>query len=58
MFISEKPAKPKNKIVKVTPEDLWGEVSSELIAALEDMIDIPDVVPFDATSDKDIEEQR
>jgi hypothetical protein len=42
-----------------SPEELWDEVGPQISAVLQNDGNIPsDVVPFDAASDRDMDEQK
>jgi hypothetical protein len=42
-----------------SPEEMWDEVGPQISAVLQNDGNIPsDMVPFDATSDRDVDEQK
>ncbi|KAJ9574818.1 hypothetical protein L9F63_008017, partial [Diploptera punctata] len=43
---------------EIVPEELWDEVGPQLSAVLQSEAEIPNIVPFDAASDKHIDEQK
>ena len=40
------------------PEELWDEVGPQLSAVLQSNAEIPNIVPFDAASERHIDEQK
>ncbi|PSN55766.1 Protein timeless [Blattella germanica] len=51
--------KPQASAPTRNPEEIWDEeISQQLSTVLQGEVEIPNVVPFDATSERDIDEQR
>lgn len=53
---NKKTTKENPKVIK-SLEEKWDDIGPELSAVMEDGV-IPDVIPFDATLDSPIEEQK